>query len=128
MKNLSLKQIEQVKKIKWWDSTAFHGNKKRVGDLFISDFREIVTKKRLRESAKYFDISKKSNFLLIRELINESKKYKGTSYYKILIEGNTGIYYASPSFLHKDYNKTRVFEKNEKTLKLMKLFNSVIKK
>jgi hypothetical protein len=125
MKKLSSKQIEQVKKIKIWDSTKFHGNTKKVGSLLVNDFKEIIVKKQLRELAKIDNI-KKSNVQVVRGLIKCSLERKGTSYFKIMIEGNTGIYYASAEYGHNDYNKTRLFEKNAETLKLMKLFNAII--
>lgn len=127
MKNLTAKQIQQVKEIKTWTSTKFHGNTKKVGSLLVADLKAIVAKKSKRNHAK-IDFSKKTNVQIVRELINQSKNSIGTSYFKILIEGNTGIYYASPSYGHSDYNKTRVFAKTPETLKLMNLFNSIINK
>lgn len=127
MKNLSAKQIAQVKEIKTWTSTKFHGNTKKVGSLLVTDFKAIVAKKVSRELAK-IDTSKKSNVQKVRELLQWSIQTKGTGYFKVFIEGNTGIYYASPVYGHSDYNKSRVFEKNAETLKLMQLFNSIINK
>lgn len=127
MKNLSKHQIEQVKQIKTWTSTSFHGNTKKVGNFNVSDFKSIVEKKRTREILK-LDQSIKSNTQIVRELITESLRTKNTNYFKVIIEGNTSLYYASPIYGHGDYNKSRLFEKNEKTLKLMDLFNSIIKK
>lgn len=127
MKNLSAKQIEQVKAIKTWTSTRFHGNTKKVGSLLVTDLKAIVSKKVSREVAK-LDTSKKSNVQKVRELITWSKETKGTNYFKVLIEGNTGIYYASPAYAHSDYNKSRVFAKTPETLKLMELFNSIVNK
>jgi hypothetical protein len=127
MKNLSAKQIAQVKEIKTWTSTKFHGNTKKVGSLLVTDLKVIVAKKVSRELAK-IDTSKKSNVQKVRELLQWSIQTKGTGYFKVLIEGNTGIYYASPAYGHSDYNKSRVFEKNAETIKLMQLFNSIINK
>jgi hypothetical protein len=127
MKNLSTKQIEQVKGIKTWTSTKFHGNTKKVGALLVTDLKAIFAKKVSRELAK-IDNSKKSNVQKCRELLQRSIESKGTGYFKVLIEGNTGIYYASPVYQHSDYNKSRVFEKNAETLRLMQLFNSIINK
>lgn len=127
MKNLSPKQIAQVKEIKTWTSTKFHGNTKKVGSILVTDLKVIVAKKVSRELAK-IDNSKKSNVQKVRELLQWSIQTKGTGYFKVLIEGNTSIYYASPVYGHSDYNKSRVFEKNAETLKLMQLFNSIINK
>ena len=127
MKNLSSKQIAQVRAIKTWTSTKFHGNTKKVGSLLVADLKAIVAKKVSRELAK-IDTSKKSNVQKVRELIQWSIQTKGTGYFKILIDGNTGIYYASPVYRHRDYNKSRVFEKNTETLKLMRMFNAVVSK
>lgn len=127
MKNLSAKQIAQVKEIETWTSTKFHGNTKKVGSILVTDLKAIVAKKVSRELAK-IDKSKKTNVQKVRELLQWSIQTKGTGYFKVLIEGNTGIYYASPSYGHSDYNKSRVFEKNAETIKLMQLFNSIINK
>jgi len=51
-----------------------------------------------------------------------------TNYFKVLIEGNTGIYYASAAYGHSDYNKSRVFNKTPETLKLMQIFNLIVNK
>ena len=45
MKNLSSKQIAQVRAIKTWTSTKFHGNTKKVGSLLVADLKAIVAKK-----------------------------------------------------------------------------------
>lgn len=127
MKTLTKEQIEQVKKLNSWSRTNFHGNTKKVGSLSVNLLKEIVSKKIKREVAK-FDTSKKSQIQIVRSLINQSLKTKGTNYFKIMIEGSTGIYLASPVYLHSDYNKCRLFDKNEKTLKLMDLFNSIVNK
>jgi hypothetical protein len=127
MKNLTAKQIEQVKQITTWTSTKFHGNTKKVGSLSVADLKAIVAKKVSREYAK-IDTSKKSNIQIAKELITWSLKCKGTNYFKIMIEGNTGIYYASAVYGHSDYNKSRLFDKNADTLKLMQLFNSIVTK
>ena len=95
--------------------------------MLVADLKAIVAKKVSRELAK-IDTSKKSNVQKVRELIQWSIQTKGTGYFKILIEGNTGIYYASPVYRHRDYNKSRVFEKNTETLKLMRIFNAVVSK
>ena len=62
----------------------------------------------------------------IEYLLENSINNKNTGYFKKMIEGNTGIYYASPVHLHSDYNKTRVFDKSELTLKIMEVFNKLI--
>tara|TARA_R110000868_G_scaffold124759_2_gene329608 strand:+ start:1025 stop:1420 length:396 start_codon:yes stop_codon:yes gene_type:complete len=127
MKNLNQKQIELIKSLRVWSSTNFHGNTKRVNGVPVRLIKEIITKKCNRELAK-IDYSKKSDAELVRELIGRNKAYKNTPYQKIMIEGNTGIYLASPVHLHSDYNKSRLFDKSEKTLKLMGIYNSVITK
>lgn len=140
MKNLSKKQIEQVKTLTPHTSTRFHGNQKKVGELLVSDLKEVVAKKWNRFAGNCvtkngkiiysyeFKQEKKSNIQKLRDLIKWSLECKGSNYFKILIEGNTGIYYAHPDYQHSDYNKSRIFDKNEETLKLMHLFNSIVKK
>lgn len=127
MKKLTQKQIEQVKSLTCSTSTRFHGNTKKIGHLLVSDLKAIVAKKVSRELSK-IDNSKKSNVQKVRELIKFSLECKNTNYFKIMIEGSSGIYYASPVYGHSDYNKSRLFDKNEETLKLMNLFNSIVNK
>ena len=123
----SPKQIEQIKKITAWTSTRYHGNTKVIGSLPLSLIKSIVAKKVHRELLKC-DSSAKGEATITRELINNSTKSISTNYHKIMIEGNTGIYLAHPSYQHSDYNKSRLFNKTEKTLKLMDLFNKIISK
>ncbi len=49
-----------------------------------------------------------------------------SSYSKILIEGNGSIYWSSPEFGHKDYNKSIAFENNEKNRIIAKKINSFL--
>jgi hypothetical protein len=140
MKQLTAEQIAQVKQITTWTSTRFHGNTKKVGHLLISDLKAIVSKKYNRSIGNYvtkngriiypinFKSVQKSNVQKVKELIKWSLEAKGTSYFKLLIEGNTGIYYASPVYGHSDYNKTRLFNKTPETLRLMYLFNKIVNK
>lgn len=123
MKNLSKKAIAQVREIKAWNSTRFHGNRKFVGELTVEQFKEIVSKKSAREYSK-IDFAKKTPAQLVRELINSSQDRINTNYFKTMIEGSTGIYYAHPYYGHSDYNKSRLFDKTPETMKLMDLFNS----
>ncbi len=140
MKNLTKTQIDQIKKLTPHDSTSFHGNKKKVGELLVSDLKIIVSKKVNRFYGNYvtktgkiiysyeFKHKKDTNIQKLKDLIKCSLNSKGTNYFKVLIEGNSGIYYAHPIHQHNDYNKSRIFDKNAETLKLMKLFNSIVNK
>ena len=123
---MNTKQIEQIKKIGTWANTRFHGNTKNVGSIPIADYLLIVKKKNDRANLKNSCKIKVSDAKKVRELIQRTLQDIGTNYGKIMIEGNTNIYYASPIYLHNDYNKSIVFPKNEKTLKLMDLFKSYI--
>ena len=75
MKNLSSKQIAQVRAIKTWTSTKFHGNTKKVGSLLVADLKAIVAKKVSRELAK-IDTSKKSNVKKLGNCCNGQFKLK----------------------------------------------------
>lgn len=129
MKNLTPAQIAQVRHIKYYFITSFHGNTKKVGTLPIGVYKEIVRIKLMR---KYTYQTNAVNFRAmtdtqkVRHLLRLERETGSMYYKKILIEGDTGIYYASPVFGHKDYNKMRVFDKNEKTLKLMRVFNALV--
>lgn len=127
MKNLTAKQIEQVKNLNPWGiSINFHGNRKKVGALPIELAKIIILKKRSRELIKTA-CNKKTNTQILKGLIKWSKECINTPYFKTLIEGNTGIYYASPTYGHSDYNKSRIFDKTPETLNLMRIFNALIK-
>lgn len=127
MRNLNTKQIAEVKNIKAHTYMGFHANTKKVGLLPIADFKEIVLKKNKRAQYTY-SLSKKTPLQVTRELIAISLESKNTNYFKIMIEGNSGIYYASAEYQHSDYNKSRLFEKNEETIKIMNLFNAIVNK
>ena len=126
MKNLNTKQIEQVKHLNPWTNTQFHGNRKYVGCLTVQQVQTIVQKKIDRETAKYCPPT--NVYARIRGLIKQSIEAKGTNYFKVLIEGCTGIYYASPVYGHSDYNKTRVFDATPVNIRIMNLFNKIVMK
>jgi hypothetical protein len=63
----------------------------------------------------------------LKQVILMAQQTKGTNYFKTLIEGNTGIYFAHPYYGHSDYNKGRIFDKTPETLRLMAIFNRIVK-
>jgi len=127
MRNLTKIQIQEIKEITFFSPTSFHGNTKKIGSLNKKDYLDIVEKKWVRHQNKfYFSIEKPIK--LTKRLMKKSLESKGTTYFKIMIEGNKNIYYASPVYMHSDYNKSLVFPKNEQTLKLMHLFNKIVYK
>mgnify|MGYP003672729634 CR=1 FL=1 len=75
------KQIEQIKAIKPYSTTRFHGNKKQVGTLPIKEYLNIVEIKMQREKLKHSE--RPSNIQLIKQLIKDSVNYVGTPYRKI---------------------------------------------
>jgi hypothetical protein len=69
--------------------------------------------------------------LPIKKLVESARYYKSkekNTYSKVLIEGNTNIYWASPVYQHSDYNKSIAIAKSEVSLKIMDLVNSYISK
>jgi hypothetical protein len=124
MRNLTKKQIEEIKNIKVFYVPKFHGNRKYVGSLPIALYIGVI-EKRLKREAIRNTVAMKSGAALLREIIDECKRTEGTSYFKRLISGNTGTYLASPSYGHSDYNKSRVFDLNERTIRYMDLFNKI---
>jgi hypothetical protein len=128
MKNLTIQQIEQIKKIGIYDfHFRYHGNKKKDKILNVSDIKIVSEKKYKREMNK-FDNNKLSPVQKTKELISFSKNFKDSNYFKIMVAGNKNIYLASPICLHNDYNKSIVFPKNEKTIRLMQIFNKIVNK
>lgn len=127
MQKLTSSQIEQIKAITSWQSTKFHGNTKTVGELPIELFKDIVKKKVQREIRKQFNYKESEATKTLRHL-----KYNlsiiDSNYFKIMIEGNSGIYLAHPVYQHQDYNKHRMFDKTEKTIRLMNLYNTIVNK
>lgn len=120
-------RIDQIKSIKPGDQyRSLHGNRKMIGKLTVAEYIEIAGKKTDRYTRSL------NNNLTIFDIVRSLLKYcsgaKGTSYFKVMIEGHSGIYLASPLYGHSDYNKTRLFDKNDKTLKIMQIFNKLINK
>jgi hypothetical protein len=67
------------------------------------------------------------NRMPIADAINFARKQKEegySSYSKILICGNTNIYWASPIYGHEDYNKSRAFANTEKNRRAAELINN----
>ena len=127
MTQITTAKIEQIKMIEQWNSTKFHGNRKMVGLLTVEEFTNIVSKKVQRSLTNYTGIFETESEKTMRRLKDSLSKI-GSPYQKVLIEGNTNIYYASPIYGHSDYNKSIAFPKNKKTLRLLHLFNSIINK
>lgn len=129
MKNLSKKEIAVVKSLGFWNSKKIHGNRKSFKGLNIDIYLNVVVKKTERQRRRFLNEvleSKKDHFQIIKELIESSIRTISTPYFKTIIEGNTGYYYASSVYQHSDYNKTRLFDKTEKTEKLVNIFHKVI--
>lgn len=124
MKNATRAQIAQIKSLNPWNLENLK-NRKKVGSIPAPEFATIMRKKTVRSMNKKTD-NPSTLTGKIFPLMAASLAAKGTPYFKVLIEGKTGIYYASPVFGHDDYNKARIFDKNEKTLKLMRLFNAIV--
>lgn len=127
MQKLTQKQIEEIKKISPFENINFHGNRKKINNLPISLVKEIKDKKLRRKYCQIGTSPKKSDLGKLIDLIKWSLQCKNTNYFKVLIEGNTGIYYAHPDYKHSDYNKSRVFDKNENTIKFIEIFNRILK-
>lgn len=121
----SPKQIETIKNITPFDFIAVHGNTKKIKGLPTADYKQIVNKKRERLFKNKPAAPVVSNARKVRELIIEMKKAVSTPYFKCMIQGNTGIYLASPTHGHRDYNRSRIFDKTPQGLKLMKLYNNL---
>lgn len=62
------------------------------------------------------------------ETVDFLKRYAGTNYEKIIIEGNKHLYIASPIFLHSDYNKSIFAENTPKNRKKANLINRLLSK
>ena len=82
-----------------------------------------------RDKKPYSHITpKESTITRIKREMSEQIKWGYSSYSKILIEGNTNIYWASPVYLHSDYNKSRAMENTPKNRKIMELVNKMLAK
>lgn len=127
MKALTQSQIATIRGIRAWNSTGMiHGNTKHYKGLPVSLFRDIVEKKKARELLRDSNYSNLRLMERIRIMLNQSIANKGTSYHKVMIMGNTGIYYASPIYLHSDYNKVRVMDITPRNIRIMELFNKIV--
>jgi len=126
MKNTTAKQIRGIQSLTWMTSTNFRSNRKQYNGVPVEIVKEIVQKKTRRALAK--EGIQETRLQKVKRLIAQSLDAKGTNYFKVMIEGNTGIYYAHPKFGHADYNKSRVFDKTPQTIKIMNLFNQIVNK
>jgi hypothetical protein len=125
MKKASQKQISEAKAIKTYFPDNFHGNRQKVGSLWMNDYKLILKKKRERQD-RARNYTKPTPAQLARKLLAYAKEYKKTPYFKTMIEGRTGIYLASPEYGHKDYNKSRLFDKTPRNIQIMEIFNKLI--
>jgi hypothetical protein len=127
MEKITKKQIEVIKNIErpQCEKRYFHGNTKKINDIPVNDWVQIIEKKIEREKRKNH-FPKPSILQKFKMLLEISKKNKNTNYYKTLIEGHKNIYFASPISKNEDYNKSIFCEKNEKTIKLIELFNKMV--
>jgi len=67
-----------------------------------------------------------NNTLLAISHAKKERKNGKSNYSKILIEGNKNIYWASPIYLHNDYNKSVAFPNNEKNKKIATIINNYL--
>ena len=127
MRTLTHSQIATIREIRAWNSTGMiHGNTKHFKGLPVSLFRDIVEKKKARELLKDSNFSNLRPLERIRIMLRQSIANKGTNYHKVMIMGNTGIYYASPVYGHSDYNKVRIMDINPRNIRIMELFNKIV--
>lgn len=118
--------IKEIRAIKSYHHIITDRRRKKYNGIPVDIYNDIIRLKRTREIQK---IDHENNLLEAKEvcqLLSDNLKRIETNYLKIMIEGNTGIYLAHPVYNHSDYNKCRLFNKNEKTIKLMNLYNSII--
>lgn len=113
------------------DVIAF--TEKYVGSLLLSKIIRIVRNRDIKTYSYVTEINKfyrlnESTISRIRREMNEQIKWGYSSYSKILIEGNINIYWASPVYLHSDYNKSRAMENTPKNRKVMELVNKMLAK
>jgi hypothetical protein len=118
-------QVDTIKSITPFDFIGVHGNTKKIKGLPTADYKQIVNKKRERLTRSKTAAPAVSNARKVRELIVHMKNAVNTPYFKAMIEGNTGIYLASPTHGHRDYNRSLIFDKTPHNVKLMKIYNNL---
>jgi hypothetical protein len=135
MKTENKKAIEQIKSINesnllshFFKARALPSFLEHVDHLSVEEYKEIIFKKRLRESRKFDKTKEESILKKFHYLMKISKNNANTSYQKILIEGENYIYYASPVYGLEDYHRSIFCEKNEKTIKLIGIFERLLSK
>lgn len=122
MKTEIMKSYEVYKQNNW-ATLKYDGRKKIFRGIEKNNF-ELAQKKHFEHlNRKYIKPQQ-----CVIDLVNYLKKFAGTRYEKIIIEGNKHLWLASPVYLHDDYNKTRIYEKTEKNLRRAELINNIIKK
>ena len=145
MKTKKITKKEIVAELKTLDCTRIHRIAAKCGidannPIKVSKFADMYVCERLQrkifsivnrrdEKRNYFKHSgKETTIQRIRREMNEQIKWGYSSYSKILIEGNTNIYWASSVYLHSDYNKSRAMENTPKNRKIMELVNKMLAK
>jgi hypothetical protein len=135
MKTNNKKAIEQIKAINdsnllwhFFKARALPSFLDHVDHLSVEEYKAIILKKRLREKIKFEKTKEESILKKFNYLLKISENNANTSYQKVLVEGEKNIYYASPFYGLEDYHRSIFWEKNEKTLKLIPLFERLLTK
>lgn len=124
-------QIFKVAKLKGLDVK----NRSIVCD-FIRHFapnekiRKKASKLAYYQNCQYSDCNKGKNnlspSLKAFDYAKIQKKEGKSSYSKILIEGNMNIYWASPDYLHRDYNKHKAMPNTPKNRAIAQTINKFL--
>lgn len=151
MKTKKITKKEIVAELKTLDCTKIHRiaslcgvnmndpmNVVKFADIYVgiklrNKILRIVRNRDIKPYSYVIKINKfyrlnESTISRIRREMNEQIKWGYSSYSKILIEGNTNIYWASPVYLHSDYNKSRAMENTPENRKIMELVNKMLAK
>jgi hypothetical protein len=139
MEEITKKSIELA--VRNNDVTAlfamFQGDRQKVHDAVSS-----LTINKLAKRAYDLAYCKQHKFIYRPEKQIHSKQVRAilfakeqvksgiikTNYAKILIEGNSNIYWAHPQYAHSDYNKSRAFENTEPNRALALKINNYLQK
>lgn len=115
----------EIFKKKDWCYTKFDGRKKIFRGMTKAEFAAAKDKYFAHKCARYVSLTGKCYAI---EKVESLKRYVGTPYEKVIIEGNKHLYIASPIYGHSDYNKTIFADNTPRNRRKAALVNKLLEK
>ncbi len=107
-----------------WCYIKFDGRKKIFRGMTKAEFSAAKDRHFAHQRARYGSLAGKCYAL---EIVESLKRYAGTRYEKIIIEGSEHLYIASPLYRHTDYNKGIFTPNTDRNRRKAELINRILK-